>query len=331
MGDKRSGGILFSSLCVIVLVSACASSRQGGPEDPGGGDGGPDGGGGGGKDPDMRFDWGKDPPPMYCLLEVGNFTPPKPPGGTAECPDDKNLEGCPCPRIGDTAACWPGLRIHRGQGNCRDGTTTCRGGEVEATWGPCVGAVLPIPGAPGRAGCQCFSRGRWDIKNLSPCFYGSPAGSQGAASTYIDANGRAQCQSGLRPPMLPSQPWSTNTVTVDCVGHFKLCYTLKAGKADNPQPTDCKLAESCTEADYPKIDVPQAFPVLPAWSNADAACAMKFADSGYGEMSVVGKSVLCENVGPKVFLRVQYCPLRCNTMPNLPECKDCMQGGGGDF
>lgn len=32
-----------------------------------------------------------------------------------------------------------------------------------------------------------------------------------------------------------------------------------------------------------------------------------------------------------VFNRVNYCPTRCNTMPSLPECMNCMMGGSGMF
>ncbi len=138
----------------------------------------------------------------------------------------------------------------------------------------------------------------------------------------------------------PSQPWSPNTLTVDCAGHFKLCYTLKAGKADNPQPTDCELISVCTEADYPTENVEQAFPDLPSWlavSPAQKQCSMQFASSGgYGEMSVVGLSVECDEIddgsgGPKVFNRVQYCPLSCATNPNGPGCENCQAGGSGSF
>ena len=342
-------GILFT-LSFMVVAGGCGPSG-------GGGGGSPDfamvGGGGrdlatgpgpsdGGMPPsprDLRFDndafWAQDPPPRYCALDGGMIPPPMIPGGTPECPDDKNREGCPCAKEGLTASCWPGLRVNRNLGVCMDGMTTCQSfGEVGLAWGPCKGYVLPVEGAAGREACKCFSGGTWKIDNLSPCFYdsGGGPGSGGAASTVVQ-NGKAMCvqHMGGGPLMKPNQPWSTDTVTVDCQGRFKLCYTLKAGDVEKPDPNDCVLAEACVEADYTMVGVPQPFPVLPAWVSNNSACAKKFATvAGYGEMSVDGISVLCDQV-KKVFLRVGYCPLSCNQMPNDPKCQKCMQGGSGNF
>ena len=59
--------------------------------------------------------------------------------------------------------------------------------------------------------------------------------------------------------------------------------------------------------------------------------ARRFASTGgYGEMSVDGITVMCDKV-KKVFNRVTYCPLLCARNPNDPMCKNCMQGGGGNF
>jgi hypothetical protein len=334
----------LSALVLGALLSACASAPQGGV-DPGGDD--PDGGGGGGA-ADMRFDndafWAKDPPLMYCGLDGGGFPPPKVPGGTPACPDDKAREGCPCVvdgkevAPGTQAPCWPGLRANRNLGICKDGVTSCIAGEVTNTWARCDGYVLPVEGAAGgKEACQCFSAGRWEIKNLSPCFIyeGMTPGGGGAVSTIVVA-GKAQCPMD-NPPKLPTQSWSENTITVDCQGRFKLCYALKAGDSKNPMANDCELSKVCVQGDYTEIDTAKPFPPLPAWINTTAAgktCATRFATvGGYGEMSVDGTSVTCDKVGPKVFSRVQYCPLKCNDEANkdLPECKNCQQGGGGSF
>ncbi len=78
-------------------------------------------------------------------------------------------------------------------------------------------------------------------------------------------------------------------------------------------------------------------PDLPGWSSTSTSCATAFATTGgYGEMSVVGLSVLCDKVddgsgNPYVFNRVQYCPLACNTTPTGPGCQGCGQGGSGGF
>src|SRR5690606_25510601 len=86
--------------------------------------------------------WADDPPPMQCLEDGSSGPPPVPPGGTPECPDDKNREGCRCDAIGESAACWPGLRVNRNRGICRDGTTQCIPyDEFTGVWGPCNGYV----------------------------------------------------------------------------------------------------------------------------------------------------------------------------------------------
>jgi len=267
--------------------------------------------------------WADDPPPASC--GDSGVTPPVP-GGTPECPDDKNREGCPCLTEGKTAACWPGYRKNRNHGICKDGTTTCVRHEADLTWGPCNGYVLPTdPTGTGKAACTCFSGGTWKIANLSPCFEGSGSSYTGAVSTLpnYDSTGAAHpaCPTGTG---VPSEDWSTTTLTVDCAGHFKLCFTLKAGSATAPSATDCVVTQQCAEGDYTTANVEQKWPDLPAWESTDAACATKFATSGgYGEMSVVGTSVECDHV-EKVFNRVTYCPLG-STDPS------CGSGGGGSF
>ncbi|MBL8634921.1 MAG: hypothetical protein JNM40_16970 [Myxococcales bacterium] len=289
--------------------------------------------------PDLRFDrdafWADDPPIMSCLSDGGMLPPPPIPGGTPECPDDKNRQGCPCTTVGEQRACWPGLRQNRSLGICRDGVTTCmRVGELNQAWGPCEGYVLPTSGATGGAeACKCFSEGRWALDNLVPCFYTSGGEEIGAASSVIEG-GMPKCQSMSKPLKAPSQPWSPNNLTVDCVGRWKLCYTLKAGDGANPQPSDCVVASVCSEGDYVEAKKTQALPQLPAWATTTQAaidCAKKFkASGGYGEMSVDGTTVTCDKV-QKVFNRVKYCPLSCNTDPTQPECKNCGSGGGGSF
>jgi len=288
-------------------------------------------------DPDAY--WADDPPPQQCLDSGMSYPTP---GGTPDCPDDKNREGCPCSTAGEQAACWPGFRKNRNRGICHDGTTTCVAeGENQAKWGPCVGYQLPT-GDSGAAACLCFSAGQWKVDNLSPCFIdsGGGPGSAGAVSTILNGNSASCPPISSLPVPKPSQPWSTNSLKVDCAGHFKLCYTLKAGDVKNPSASDCTLISVCTEGDYPLANQVTPFPPLDSWvadSPAQVQCAMKFANSGgYGEMSVVGLSVECDEIddgsgGPKVFNRVGYCPLYCNQTPNAPECVNCQTGGSGQF
>ena len=291
---------------------------------------------GGNAPPDLQFNsdafWAADPPPMYCALDGG--VPPKVPGGTPMCPDDKNREGCPCPNLGKSAPCWPGLRANRNLGSCMDGTTTCQSmGEVGQGWGPCMNYVLPSPGATsGKEACKCFSGGKWVLDDLTPCLYdsGGGAGSAGATSAVESGKMVVSCMQMQGMLTTPNGPWSQDTVTADCAGHFKLCYTLKAGDGMHPSPNDCIVGQSCVEADYTTVNAPQAFPALPAWVSKDTACAQKFAQSGYGEMSVDGESQLCDQV-KRVFNRVTYCPSSCQQTPMDPKCLACMQGGGGNF
>lgn len=286
--------------------------------------------------PDAFF--AEDPPPMECR-EDGTMGPlPDPPGGTPECPDDKNREGCRCDVPGEMAPCWPGLRANRNRGQCRDGVTTCEAfDEFSGAWGPCVGPVLPTEGAiRGPAACTCFSQGQWALANLSPCFITYGTGNVYAISTD-PVTGLCPSDVPPEPPAPAAGSWSANTLRVDCEGRFNLCYTIKAGDGSAPLATDCVVAEACTEGWYAERDTVQPFPDLPAWAGADPSCAEAFVDGGgYGEMTVQGLSVECDEIddgsgGRYVFNRVNYCPLSCAMTPDAPECVDCMMGGSGSF
>ena len=296
--------------------------------------------------PNPEAFWADDPAPMMCLADGSMGAPPNPPGGTPECPDDKNREGCPCDNVGEDAPCWPGLRANRNRGICTDGMTTCEQSfEFGGHWGPCVGFVLPIEGATeGPPTCRCFSKGRWEIDNLAPCFISYTGASDEAetyaVSTWIDDNGMSGCpeEPGTPPPSpQPGKNWSTNRLTVDCAGRFELCYTMRAGNADAPTEDDCVLAETCVETWYPQAGETQELPQLPPWFSTDSACATEFSEGGgYGEMSVKGLSIECDPVddgqgGRLVFNRVNYCPRICSTNPEAPECANCSMGGAGDF
>jgi hypothetical protein len=304
--------------------------------------------------PDSGDPYANDPPPQYCVLDAGEATPP-PVGGTPECPDDKNKPGCGCHTLGETAACWTGLRVNRHNGVCKDGTTTCtKQNELSNVWGPCDGEVLPASGATkGKEACKCFSLGSWKIANLSPCFmtFNGDTANPYPVSTVTDGSGANSAPAGQAdcpkagtsaPPAKPTSDWSTDTLTVDCAGHFKVCYQLKAGDFKNPLPTDCAIMDKiCVEADYPTENVEQTFPPLPGWTStsANTACAAKWqASGGYGEMTVQGESILCDKVddgagGSVVFNRVQYCPAKCENgqNPTDPECASCTQDGSGVF
>lgn len=276
--------------------------------------------------------WADDPPPKVC---GDSGVMPIVPGGTPECPDDKNREGCPCFKEGATAACWPGYRKNRNRGICKDGTTTCtRKGETTLAWGPCGGYQLPT-GTSGKEACTCFSGGSWKIANLSPCFYSDSTGVMGAVSTIptYDSTGKVTAVNCPSTFTKPTANWSKTTLTVDCAGRFKLCFTIKAGDAKTPLATDCVVAKQCVEGDYTTINKEQPFGELPSWINTDKTCAAKFDKiGGYGEMSVDGTSVECDAVNT-IFNRVPYCPTKCNDAAHAadPECVSCSSGGGGSF
>jgi len=288
-----------------------------------------------GEKPEISADafWADDPPPKMCGGDSG--VTPVVPGGTPECPDDKNREGCPCFKEGEKVACWPGYRRNRNRGICHDGTTTCtRKGETTLAWGACEGYQLPT-GTTGREACTCFSGGVWKIANLSPCFFSDSTGIIGAVSTIptYDSTGNLTAVNCPSTFTKPTANWSKTTLTVDCEGHFKLCFTIKAGDAKAPSSTDCVVTKQCVEGDYTTINKPQPFGELPAWINTDPTCSKKFdAIGGYGEMSVDGMSKECDAVN-KIFNRVPYCPSKCNDPANkaLPECVSCSSGGGGSF
>ena len=365
--NLRSPAFPLLALCaatVSVALSACGTSGESLFNDVGdGGDSGIFGGQNNGDgsfgasdtslDPDAFF--AKDPPPMWCGADGGG-TPPPTPGGTVDCPDDKNREGCACPEAGKTAACWPGLRANRNMGVCKDGVTTCqKTGELSQTWGPCVGYVAPTPGATaGKAACKCFSEGQWKIENLVPYFmtYNPGALTYAMSTTQDPVTGAVVFPTfppnSSPPPPKPSADWSKDSLKVDCAGHFDLCYELKAGSIMNPQPTDCVVAKVCTGGfDYVKEDVEQTLPTLKAWMTpesgsptaAQSACAVAFHENGgYGEMSVVGKSVLCDAIDDGkgnafVFNRIQYCKAKCNLADAGadPDCAKCGQDGSGVF
>jgi hypothetical protein len=350
-----------------LLVLACGSTKDSTFDtDDGGGSSGQfdtDGSFGDLK-PDGGDLYASDPPPKWCG-PAGQPEPPKP-GGTIDCPDDKNKPGCACDTLGATAPCWTGLRANRKLGVCKDGVATCvQINETRKGWSECVGEVLPQPNAnKGGAACKCFSQGQWKLANLSPCFleicgaleqdplFPNDATRKRCVSTTVTyrsatssvLNGATiQCPQAQNPQPQPAGTWTANTLNVDCAGEFELCYELKAGDFANPQATDCSLSKVCTKGVYAKENVEQAFPELGTWTtgggvgSAQDTCIQKWnAGGGYGEMTVKGLSVRCDDISdngkPYVFNRVKYCPPKCRGGASSdPECKDCQSGGSGTF
>ena len=294
--------------------------------------------------PNVDAFFAEDPPPLYCGPDGGMSTPPNP-GGSVECPADKNREGCPCPEADMTAACWPGKRKNRERGICQDGTTVCRRDEeFGMRWGPCEGYVLPTEGVTaGPEACGCFSSGTWTLSNLSPCIHETAPDAMGATSvylysSYLNSEGELACNAVTSlPPDTPEQNWSESGLNVDCEGQFELCFTIKAGDIEDPQQSDCVISRTCVDVWYAEAGQNMPLPPLPGWSSDRSDCARRFLDEGgYGEMSVLGTSIECDAVddgegSPFVFQRTNYCPPRCQDDTEDPACENCKIGGSGDF
>lgn len=351
--DPSSPARLGACLAGLLWVCAGCSGAYGPPIPEA--DAGPSRGDGGGKDagtpdamsyildasqPDLSPDafFINDPAPPMCGPDGGMSDPPKI-AGSADCPADKNREGCPCPNVGKEADCWPGKRINRNHGICEDGRTTCsETAEFGPAWGPCKGYVLPKESAVrGPEACRCFSSGKWDLSNLVPCIVEDTEGIYLYSSRPND-DGTYVCDSVMDlPPPTPTERWSSSKLKVDCAGEFELCYTLKAGKASDPRPNDCVLMKSCVDIWYGEAGRTQDLPDLPGWVAKDSDCSARFKQNGgYGEMSVRGLSIECDPVDdgdgdPYIFERTSYCSPDCNDNPDSEECRDCSVSGSGDF
>lgn len=338
----------------VAALSGCAREIGGAPLPPDGGavegDGGMDSGQFGNPDPNDRLEAGvvdydattnpdaffvNDPPPPYCGPDDMHMV--ETPTGSLACPSDKNREGCPCPEAGMQAPCWPGKRLNREHGICQDGTALCTDTiEFGLRWGACQGYVLPVEGATtGPDACRCFSSGMWKLSNLSPCIYRGT--DTWLYSSKLNEDGTLNCGVASEPPALPEGIWSTSTLNVDCAGQFTLCFTIKAGDVNNPSPDDCVVMETCHDVFYEEARVDQMLPDLPSWRSLDNACARDFdMRGGYGEMSVLGESIECDEIddgsgGRYIFHRTNYCPPSCQMTPDAPGCTECRTGGSGEF
>jgi len=192
----------------------------------------------------------------------------------------------------------------------------------------------------------CLVHGRWQIDNLSPCFVsmapptdagassadaGASAGAVvGVVSTQV-SGGTARCPAD--PTAKPTEPWSTDMLTTDCPGHYRLCVVLKAGNAKAPAPGDCTVIESCADDDYAVANQAQMWAKLPGWMAASGAisCAQKLHDhGGYALLTVSGTATGCGTV-QKTLSTITYCPFACMAMPTSVDCGGCMSGGRSDF
>ncbi len=337
----RTGlAVMASSSLMAFVVVACGASggSEFGEDTDGGGkiDGGTTGTfdpGDGAPDPDAFFV--KDPPQQYC--GPATKPPPPTPGGSLDCPSDKNIQGCPCLTLGERVKCYPGARATRGVGICQEGETECvKTGEVSKSWGPCTGAVLPKPGAKtGKDACKCFSEGEWKIKNIARCTFFASATHDEANVTKVTST----LEDGVTCADPPTGVWSQDSLKVDCEGTFTLCYTIKAGDGAAKLPTDPVVGRVCTPAiDYPKANELVTLPPLGHWASDAAAGKAFFSRGGYGELTVKGKSYACDEVddgngNELVFQTIKYCPAKCDDASHKTdaECVNCTNGATGTF
>lgn len=346
--------------CLAALLAGslgCSDSGGSGPDagDGSGARGGGDGEGatGGGFD-NARPDAGavmdagfvnddhffiNDDPPPFCGPD-GGMEPGVDPGGSAECPADKNRQGCECDTPGEVAPCWPGRRDNRNHGQCSDGVTTCYDTEEFGTrWGPCEGYTLPDGDAlRGPAACRCFSSGSWKLDNLAPCVL------RDGANTYLHSSAiPLEGATGVTCPPIsaslqaPAEPWSHSALTMDCGGQFRLCYTIRGGHVKDASADDCVVSQQCQELWYETAGERMVLPDIAGWISSDTACAGVFAqDGGYGEMSIQGLSRECDEVDdgagePFIFYRAGYCSADCQANPDADGCRDCGTSAAGDF
>ena len=181
---------------------------------------------------------------------------------------------------GEVASCWPGQRLNATTGVCHDGRPPARRASSSATAGArCEGYVLPVEGCiAGAPACRCFSNGTWALANLVPCIFQDVDQKYYVYSSRPDATHGYACDPAMSvPPPAPAAGWTPSTLTMDCGGRFKLCYTIKAGRVDDPRPDDCVLTQACVETWYPSAGTRQTLPDLPGWAATDTACTARFA------------------------------------------------------
>ena len=181
----------------------------------------------------------------------------------------------------------------------------------------------------------CFVHGTWKIDNASPCFVsqstdgGAPMLS-GVVSTMF-TGGMTSCPSD--PTMTPTMPWSTDTLTTDCAGHYHLCVTLKAGDSKMPMDSDCTVVQTCADGDYSTALQAQKWTDLPGWMAppTSLACAQKFQDQGgYAQLTATGTATGCGAITRTVGV-ITYCPQSCQANPTGAGCMNCVAGGSGTF
>jgi hypothetical protein len=136
-------------------------------------------------------------------------------------------EGCAC-RSGERRPCYTGAAVTRGVGLCRIGEQSCAVNDLgQATWGRCVGEVLPRPDTCDGLDNDCDGRNdencECPIGQTRPCYDGP----MGTSATGVCRVGTQRCLPGLvlgsawgvcEGQLLPSSEDCSDRVDNDCNG-----------------------------------------------------------------------------------------------------------------
>ncbi|HEY2900360.1 MAG TPA: hypothetical protein VGL59_07280 [Polyangia bacterium] len=223
------------------------------------------------------------------------------------------------------------LALATGCGSSNAGSGSGSGG---APGGDAAAGTGGASGGGGMCG-TCFVHGNWKIDNLSPCFLSTTPGDGGAATlttvaSTVMSGGASMCPD---PTATTLPPWSTDTLTTDCPGHYHLCITLKAGSGKMPADDDCTVIQVCADGDYTTANQAQTWAALPGWKidPANLACGQKFQDhGGYAQLTGTGNATNCGAV-TRTLGTITYCPLSCQSNAPGADCMNCMAGGSGSF
>jgi hypothetical protein len=155
-------------------------------------------------------------------------------------------DGCSC-SSGQTQACWPGVRMQRGVGACRDGVQRCIVDDSEfPKWGPCTGAVLPEADSSDD-GIDQDCDGQGELLRCVP----KPEVCSGGLDE--DCDGKIDCEdtdcqahTACAPRCTPSAEQCTGGKDEDCDGKID-CADTDCGSNAACAPKCTPTAEQCTD------------------------------------------------------------------------------------
>ncbi len=242
---------IWQAALVVGLFSVLACSASSGTDGPGyhgpGTDAGGAGGGSGGKAGSGLHDGG-------VVVDSGGGTSGEAgPQCAASAPD---LAGCPCldpsakPRVCYPSAADPATR---GVGLCKDGVQACQGTSEFHTYGPCVGATVPIAE-------DCQNSVDDDCNGLVDCADPSCASATACQKACNDGETRPcydgpPSTSGVGACLMGTQTCTGNQWVLDCVGEVvptgEICASASDANCDGLAGCDdptCTADVACTQA-----------------------------------------------------------------------------------